>query len=138
MAEESTDKSFKDTVNRPFFLSIICIAIFVYAGFLVTLFLFGLIFNTWVTATLDDFFPEKNLISNNVVLISTIGFILNIASIIGAVYLWKLRKIGFYLYLLSNLIFIFSPFLIGYGNLYSASILILILLLIVLFLKKLK
>ncbi len=133
-----TESSQQIISKRPFFLSILCIAIFIYAGFLALLFLFALIFNTWVTSTLNDFFPEKTLNSNNVVLISLIGFVLNIVSVAGAIYLWKLRKIGFYLYLLSNLIFIFFPFLIGYGNLYSAAILILILLLIVLFLKKLK
>lgn len=137
MTEEPTDTSLKNMRKRPFFLSILCIAIFVYAGFLSLLFLFALIFNTWVTSALDEFFPEKTLISNHVVLISLIGFVLNIVAVIGALFLWRLRKMGFYFYLISNLIFIFLPFFIGYGNIYSAMILVLILIFISLFYRKL-
>ena len=133
-----TDSSQETIIKRPFFLSILCIAIFVYAGFLAALFLFALLFNIWVTVTLEGFFPEKNLITNNVILISIIGLILNIASIVGAIFLWKLRRKGFYIYLFSNLIFILLPFFIGYGNIYSSTILVIMLLLITIFYRKLK
>ena len=132
-----TDSSQETIIKRPFFLSILCIAIFVYAGFLSALFLFALLFYTWVTVTLEGFFPEKNLITNNVILISIIGLLLNIASLVGAIFLWKLRRKGFYIYLFSNLIFILIPFFIGYGNLYSAAILVLTLVFISLFYRKL-
>lgn len=133
-----TDSSQETIIKRPFFLSILCIAIFVYAGFLAALFLFALLFNIWVTITLEGFFPEKNLITNNVILISIIGLILNIVSIVGAIFLWKLRRKGFYIYLFSNLIFILLPFFIGYGNIYSSTILVIMLLLITIFYRKLK
>lgn len=133
-----TDSSQETIIKRPFFLSILCIAIFVYAGFLAALFLFALLFNIWVTITLEGFFPEKNLITNNVILISIIGLILNIVSIFGAIFLWKLRRKGFYIYLFSNLIFILLPFFIGYGNIYSSTILVIMLLLITIFYRKLK
>ena len=133
-----TDASQETIIKRPFFLSILCIAIFVYAGFLAALFLFALLFNIWVTITLEGFFPEKNLITNNVILISIIGLILNIVSIFGAIFLWKLRRKGFYIYLFSNLIFILLPFFIGYGNIYSSTILVIMLLLITIFYRKLK
>jgi len=132
-----TAASQETIIKRPFFLSILCIAIFVYAGFLSALFLFALLFYTWVTVTLEGFFPEKNLITNNVILISIIGLLLNIASLVGAIFLWKLRRKGFYIYLFSNLIFILIPFFIGYGNLYSAAILVLTLVFISLFYRKL-
>lgn len=133
-----TDSNEQINTSRPFFLSILCIAIFIYAGFLAFLFLLAIIFNQWVTNTMVDFFPEKILTNAHVIIISILGFVLNCVSVIGALYLWKLRKKGFYLYLISNLVFILFPFLIGYGNLYSAVILVLIILLIALFLKKLK
>jgi hypothetical protein len=133
-----TDSSQPTENNRPFLLSILCIAIFVYAGFLAFLFLLSVIFNGWITATLIDFFPEKTFSGRFILLISLIGLILNTVSVIGVYYLWKLRKAGFFLYLISNLIFIFLPFVVGYGNLYSSAILILILLLISIYYRKLK
>ncbi len=132
-----TDSSKENINKRPFFLSILCMAIFVYAGFLALLFLLALIFNTWVTSTLDNFFPEKTLTGTPVIIISLFGFLLNVVSLIGAQFLWKLRRLGFYFYLISNLIFVFFPFVIGYGNLYSAIILIIIPLLLSLYYRKL-
>jgi hypothetical protein len=133
-----TDSSKLTEYSRPFLFSILCISIFVYAGFLAFLFFLALLFNAWVTATLHDFFPEKTLTVDYVFLISLVGFILSTTSVAGAIYLWKLRKIGFYFYLISNLIFIFLPFVVGYGNIYSAAILIMILLLISIYFRKLK
>lgn len=133
-----TESSEQINTSRPFFLSILCIAIFVYAGFLTFLFLLGIIFNQWVTNTLVDFFPEKTLTNGLVLIISILGFVVNGVSVLGAVFLWKLRRTGFYLFLISNLVFILFPFLIGYGNYYSTVIIIVMLLLIALFLKKLK
>lgn len=138
MTEESADKSLEKISRRPFFLSILCIAIFVYSGFLSIIFLFAILFKEWVTNTMLDFFPEKTFTSAYILFFSAIGFLITSTSFIGGYFLWKLKKIGFYLYLTSNLIFIFLPFFIGDGNLYSAAILIIILLLILIFIKKLK
>lgn len=133
-----TETSEQINTSRPFLLSILCISIFVYAGFLAILFLLAIIFNQWVTNTMIDFFPEKILTNGLVLAISILGLVVNGTSVIGAMNLWKLRKVGFYLYLISSLVFILVPFLIGYGNNYSAIIQILFILLIALFLKKLK
>lgn len=132
-----TESSEQINTSRPFFLSILCIAIFVYAGFLTFLFLLSIIFNLWVTNTLLDFLPEKTLSNGLVLIISILGFVVNGISVLGAFYLWRLRKTGFYLFLISNLVFILFPFFIGYGNYYSTVILIVMLLFIALFLKKL-
>jgi len=133
--EEPNENQIK---TRPFFLSVLCFSIFIYSGFIGLLFLFSLIFNSWITQTLIEFFPERSLSNTLVFLLSLAFFITSILNFMGAYFLWKMKRAGFYYLLIGTLIFIMLPYILGYGNLVSSAILLIVVLLVSVYYRKLR
>lgn len=135
----STEKPETDPLEiiktRPFFLSILCTAIAVYTFVLSIAFLITLIYNEWVIKTLNDYFDDKTLPNNIVFWSSVIGLTLNIISFYGILKIWRLKITGYYLYSASSLLFVMFPFIIGFGNIFSVSIIIAIIAILSLFVK---
>lgn len=125
------------SVTRPFFFSVICFSIFIYSGFLSLLFLLALINNNWVTQILIEYFPEKSISSTSVFLLSSAFLVLNILSFSGTYLLWKMRRTGFFIFLFATLVIIALPFILGYGNLISSAILLIVVLLIAIYYNRL-
>ena len=124
--DETEDKA--QNMQRPFFLSILCFSVFVYTVVFILIFLFSLIFHNWVFVVLNDFLLV-NVIDRQVIFyLSIIGALLYIVSFIGALYMWKLKRIGLFIFSLSTFFTIALPYLFGYGsliNLITLSILVL-------------
>lgn len=125
-------------VTRPFFLSILCISLFVYTGALSLIFLLSSLFNKWISNTLSDFFPERNIENINILLLSLVALVLSTASFFSVFLIWQLKKSGLYLFIISSLLFLLYPFIFGFGNYYSLGIMGVIILLLLLFIKKFK
>lgn len=134
MNEKKTDTS----VNRPFFLSILCISLFVYTGVLSLIFLLSILFNKWISNTLSDFFPEKQIEDSNILMICMVAFVLCATSFISTFLMWKLKRTGLYLFAISSLLFLFFPFIFGFGNYYSLAILGVIIVLLFLYYRRFK
>ena len=54
--------------QRPVFLSILCIIVFVYSGFFILLFISGVIYNNRIEETLNEFIPERIVEKNKILL----------------------------------------------------------------------
>lgn len=118
--QESVDTSEKETlysyggIKRPFILSILCVATFVYSAFFILIFFFGLIYNSRLTAILNDFLQEKNFSRMSIFLLSFSGVLLFSLSFLGTYFMWKLKRAGLYIYIVSTVIIIIAPYLTGF------------------------
>lgn len=122
--------------NRPFFLSILCVSLFVYTGILSLIFLLSIIFYGWISNTLADFFPEREIVKTNILWLSIIAFLLSGASFYATFLMWRLKKSGLFLFILSSLAFQAFPFLFGFGNYYSLIIILVIIVLLLLYWRR--
>jgi len=123
--------------QRPFFLSILCVAIFSYSTLFILIFLTGVLFNSWITNVLNDFLIEGEVERNSILLFSITGIILYSLSFYGAFIIWKLKRNGFYIFLTSSFLIIFLPYLFHFGNLISGVVLLMLILLILMYYRKL-
>lgn len=124
--DETEDQA--QSTQRPFFLSILCFSVFVYSVVFILIFLFTIIFHNWVFTVLNDFLPGNGIDKQVILYLSIIGVLLYIGSFIGALYMWKLKRIGLFIYSLSTIFTIALPYIFGYGsiiNLITFTILVL-------------
>jgi hypothetical protein len=108
--------------HRTFILSILCFIVFVYSAVFVALFTFSAIFNHWIFFVWQDYLPDIPIERSVILLISIIGIGLYISSFLGALFIWKLKRTGYFIYLFASLITGAVPFLFGIGNLISLTI----------------
>lgn len=123
--------------QRPVFLSLLCIVVFVYSGLFTLLFISGVVFNSWIIETINDFIPEKSVERTEIIFLLISGIILYLFSFSGAYYIWRLKQKGFYIYLISTLLIIIESWIIGLGDSISTVILILLFLFFGIFYRKL-
>ena len=109
METDSTPKEFKEIEenHRPQFLTVLCILTFIGSGFAVlsslgfTVAYDSLIYLIESNPMLEDYdFVQSDFM---------ISALLSIASLVGAIFMFKLKRIGFFIYLLSNLTAAFLP-----------------------------
>jgi hypothetical protein len=105
-------------------------ALFVYTGMLTVIFLFALLFSEWFSITLSDFFPDRSVEKEKILLLSGVALVLNSIGLFASILIWRLKKTGLFLFTLSSLLFLVLPFLFGYGSLYSLAILSFVLVLL--------
>lgn len=133
----SEDVENKKIIQRPFFLSILCVIVFVYSTLFILLFLSGGIFNNWITTVLNDFLNDDLYEKQFILTLSVSGLVLYSLSFISALLIWRLKRIGFYLYSLSSLALIIIPFFFNLGSWISSGILILMILSFAIYFRKL-
>lgn len=104
--------------KRPTFLSVLCILTFISSGLgsisaLLTP-LFSDIMIEFLKKT-PDF--DETAMSETITVLQAgwgfylVSFVLALCSLIGAILMWKLKKIGFHFYALSNIALLFAPML---------------------------
>ncbi len=104
--------------KRPQLLSILCILTFIGSGIGVIVFLMVAInFEATIEAlkVLDAEMPEANFMLAAPRDFFLVSFLLSAFSLLGAVMMWNLRKIGFHIYTSSQLIYLVIP-LIYFGG----------------------
>ena len=131
------EQEIKSNVQRPFFLSILCVAIFSYSTLFILLFLTGILYNNWITKVLNDFLTVGEVQPISILLLSIVGIILYSLSFLSAFFIWKLKRKGFYFYLISSLLIISLPYLFHFGNVISTIVLLLLVILILAHFRKL-
>ncbi len=127
----------KSDVKRPFFLSILCVAIFSYSILFILLFLTGVLFNSWITNVLNDFLTAGEVQGSSILMLSIVGIILYSLTFYGAFLIWKLKRKGFYVYLISSALIILLPYLFRFGNIISAIVLLALIIMILAHFRKL-
>jgi hypothetical protein len=89
---------------RPVFLSVISIFAFVFYGMISILFLFALFSSGWISEVRNKYLPDGTESKQTIILITAAGFLLHLTSLIGSIYIWHRRKIGYLIFSISTLI----------------------------------
>ena len=104
--------------ERPLFLKVLCILTFISAGIGSLSALLTPLFSEQIIELIQSSpnYDEANMAEALIVLQAGWGyyiimFVLASASLIGAILMWNLKKIGFHVYALANLIALFVPIL---------------------------
>lgn len=131
------DAENKKDIQRSFFLSILCVVVFVYSTLFILLFLSGIIFNNWITSVLNDFLNDDIYKKQFILGFSATGSFLYGLSFAGAFLIWRLKRFGFYIYTFSSIALIIIPFIFNLESWVSSVILILMIFAFASFFKKL-
>jgi len=106
MEEQKTE-----TQKRPAFLTVLCILTFVGKGLSLILFLIAII----AFGTISSFLGKIPLIGEGTgVVYFILNFIICLAALYGAIQMWKLKKMGFYIYLAAIVIGYILPMFFGF------------------------
>jgi len=89
---------------RPFFLSLVCVFIFIFYGLISLFFLAALFSSGWITEVRNKYLPEGTESKQLIILIITAGLFLHLVSFIGCIKIWYMRKSGFLMFSISTLI----------------------------------
>jgi len=128
---EATKKEQAVRPQRPFFLTFMCIIGFTYTILFSVLFLIGILYSAGLSGIIDKYLQLYDLSRLNSLIISISLFLVFFTSFLGVFMMWKMQKLGFYIYLTSVLVFLVLE--ISFAGFYLPDILI-HLLLIILFL----
>jgi hypothetical protein len=102
--------------GRPFFLSILCVAVFVYSVVFVLIFSALAVFNNWFKFVLTDFLPELEIARSKIIWFAVTGIVFYSLSFAGAFLMWKLKRLGFYIYVAASAMISIVPYLFGLGG----------------------
>ena len=125
-------------VQRPFFLSILCMAIFAYSTLFVLLFLTGIVFNSWITNVLNDFLADGNVKHSFILIFSILGIVLYSLSFYAAFLIWRMKRKGLYLFIFISFLIVLLPYLFHFGNVMSAIVLFILVLLLSIYFRKMQ
>jgi hypothetical protein len=110
---EKEAKARKKQIRRPFFLSFLCIVGFTYTLLFAVLFIFGMLYSTGISGILDNYLRLYDLTRMNFFLFSLGGFLVFFTSFLGVLLMWKLQKLGFYVYTLSVVVFLIAEIILA-------------------------
>lgn len=113
--------------GRPVFLSIICVLTFLGSGFMAMSFFFSGVFHQTILKISQSpgfQIPGIELFQNTPPWTFIIGSIFYAISLIGGIFIWNLKKIGFHLYTTSQIALLFlTSFYVYPGGLPSGDLL---------------
>ena len=100
------------TVNKkPFILRVTSIIALTYHLVFLSIFLSGIVFNKFINASLDSYFPE-GISQSEILYFCIFGTILYISSVTGLIYIRKMKRIGLIIFTSSILIYFTSKMFI--------------------------
>jgi hypothetical protein len=103
---EATKKEKAIRPKRPFFLTFMCIIGFTYTILFSVLFLIGILYSAGLSGIIDRYLQLYDLSRLNILLFSISLFLVFFASFLGVFMMWKMQKLGFFIYLASILVFL--------------------------------
>ncbi len=103
-------KSIVETGKRPVFLSVLCILTFIGSGLGLLAFLLLIVGAGAIMSYLGSFGGALGTGSMGYLIIS---LVLSLASLFGAIQMWKLKKMGFFIYTGAAIIGIILPLFFG-------------------------
>jgi len=83
--------------KRPVFLTILCLFSFVYFFLWSALFLLATVYSGSVTEVVNRYAPEGAFSRTHILLIFLSGFIFHAMAFTGAILIWRLRRLGYFL-----------------------------------------
>jgi hypothetical protein len=92
--------------KRPFLLSFLCVVGFTYTSLFSILFLVGMLYSTGISGILDKYLQLYDMPRMNFFFLSLGLFLVFFTAFIGVFLMWRLQKLGFYIYTASALIFV--------------------------------
>lgn len=95
-------------VRRPFFLTLLCLIGFTYTSLFSLLFLLGMLYSTGISGILNKYLQLYDLSRLNFLLFSLGGFIVFFSSFTGILLMWRLQRLGLFIYALSVVVFIIT------------------------------
>ena len=101
--------------GRPTFLTVLCILTFIGSGLTALLLLIGLVAAGAASGVLSSI-PGMGDIGGLGTGYFLIVLVLALASLYGAIMMWQLKKMGFYLYSGANVISLFIPMILASGK----------------------
>ncbi|MEI7724900.1 MAG: hypothetical protein WCK09_07330 [Bacteroidota bacterium] len=84
--------------SRPVILTMLCLFSFVYLFLLTALFLAGLFNAGWITKVTNQYLASADFTKAQTTLIFGAGFLLHGLAFTGVLFIWNLRKKGYYLF----------------------------------------
>jgi hypothetical protein len=123
--------------KRPFFLSILCVAVFVYSTVFILIFLAVASYNNWIGHVLTDFFPEAKVEKSTILWLAITGFILYSLSFTGAVFIWRMKRLGIIIYIAASIMIASIPFLFGLGSIINVIVFSALIIAFIFFYRKL-
>jgi Na+/melibiose symporter-like transporter len=102
--------------KRPFLLSILCFSVFVYSAVFILIFLATAIFNNWIYYVLNDYLPENRVEKSAILWLSLTGIALYGSSFFGAFLIWRMKRVGLFIFLAASALIALLPFLFGFGS----------------------
>ncbi|MCB0805977.1 MAG: hypothetical protein KDC05_09285 [Bacteroidales bacterium] len=129
MNQENKQPDSEVRTARPFFLSILCVALFVYAAFMTLLFVLSLVYNQWLREVVTDYFNTPGSSGQRILLIGLFGLVMHIVLLSGSWLMWRLKRLGYFLTLAVFILLIIMPFIFGVGSWFSTLIYVLAILL---------
>ncbi|MCD6564567.1 MAG: hypothetical protein J7K53_01350 [Bacteroidales bacterium] len=102
-------------VGRPTFLTVLCILTFIGSGLSALVLLIGLVAAGAASSVLSSI-PGMGDISGLGSGYFIVVLVLALASLYGAIMMWQLKKMGFYLYSVANVIALFIPIIMAAGK----------------------
>ena len=103
---ETTDKPVVNRPKRPFFLSFLCMVGFTYTSLFSLVFLLGMLYSTGISGILNKYLQLYDLSRLKFFLFSGSGFLIFFTAFIGVLLMWKVQKLGFYIYTVAVLAFL--------------------------------
>ena len=101
--------------GRPTFLTVLCILTFIGSGLTALFLLIGLVFAGAASSMLGSI-PGMGDMAGFGSGYFVVVLVLALASLYGAIMMWKLKKMGFYLYSGANVIALFIPMIMASGK----------------------
>ena len=101
--------------GRPTFLTVLCILTFIGSGLSALFLLIGLVAAGAISETLSSI-PGMGDIGGFGSVYFVVALVLALASLYGAIMMWKLKKMGFYLYSGANVLVLFAPMVLASGK----------------------
>ena len=96
------------TVRRPFFMTLLCLIGFTYTSLFSLLFLLGMLYSTGISGILNKYLQLYDQSRLNFLLFSLGGFIVFFSSFMGILLMWRLQRLGLYIYAFSVAVFIIT------------------------------
>jgi len=85
------------TKSRPIGLSIFCLFGFVYFTLLSLLFILAIFYSGWITEVTNKYVPAEIVTRTDMLLFLLTGAILHLIAFAGLIFIWNMRKIGYFL-----------------------------------------
>lgn len=101
------------TAKRPGLVSVLCILTFIGSGLATLMYLLLLIAAGSLGAMLADIPGLGSMIAGGGMAIFGAGFVLSFASLFGAIKMWGMKKMGFFLYTGAQVLLLIVPLFFG-------------------------